>query len=299
MNHGRRSVRTAPWLIVLAAVWSTPAAAQQTAVTAGVSVRFLSGSFGSDRTTTLVYAPAVLRVERGRFEAAAFFPYLMIDNGTVAPSQGGFVPMRGTLSDAPNAGMSMGGSAAGSGSGMMDGGMTGTERSPVAARFVNRSGVGDVVVTAGYRIVEDARTGLQIVLGGRVKVPTASAPRGLGTGRVDSGASALVRKRFDRGWVYGEGGYVFIGDPGDIDLRNAALWGVGGGWSVTGRLGLLFSAYGNTALLAEFGAPIEIGAGVGINIGRATVSILPSVGLSEASPRYAVNVGLSADILRR
>lgn len=291
------------------ALTAAPVAAQQTIVTAGVNVRFLSGSFGSDQTTNLLYAPAVLRLERGRFEAAAYFPYLTIDSGTVAPTQGGMVPMRGTLSNAPNVGMSMGGTAGGAMGGMggmMGGGPSGgtgttlwPDGSPTAALVTNASGLGDIVASAGYRVVDDVAAGLQVVLGGRVKVPTASAAGGLGTGKADVGATATIRKQLDRGWFYAEGGYLSIGDPDDVDLRNAALWSFGGGRLLSDRVGLLFSASGNTALLAEFAAPIEVGAGIGIQAGRTTLSVVPTVGLSDASPRYAINIGLSTDVFRR
>jgi hypothetical protein len=305
---GRWTAFIAPFALALMALPVVPASAQQTTVTAGVNVRFLSGSFGSDETTNLLSAPAVLRVERDQFEASAYFPYLMIDNGTVAPSQGGFVPMRGTVAGAPAVGMSMGGSAGGSmgGSmgGMMGGGPAGGTNAlssldtSTRSLLTNWSGVGDIVATAGYRIVDDAVAGVQIVLSGRLKVPTASATKGLGTGKADVGAAGTIRKYLEAGWVYAEGGYLFIGDPDDVDLRNAVLWAFGGGRRMTDRIALLFSASGNTALLADFAAPVEVGAGVGIRAGRATLSIVPTVGLSDASPRYAINIGFGADIVR-
>ncbi len=97
----------APVCLMAVATTAAPAAAQDTVVSAGLTVRVISGSFGSDQTTRLVYAPAVLRVDAGRFEVAGYFPYLTIDNGTVALSQGGFVPMRGTVMSVPTVGMSM------------------------------------------------------------------------------------------------------------------------------------------------------------------------------------------------
>ena len=296
----RRSKRSVPAALLALAVTTftftaAPAGAQQTTVTVGVNARFLSGSFGSDQTTSLLYAPAVLRVESGRFQAATYFPYLTVDNGTVAPSQGGFVPMRGTLSNAPNVGMGMGSSAGGAMGGMM----RGLAATPTAALVTNTSGLGDIVASAGYRVVDDPSAGLQIALSGRIKVPTASAAGGLGTGKADLGATGTIRQQLGRGWIYADGGYLFIGDPDDVDLRNAALWGLGGGRFLGDRVSLLFSASGNTALLAEFAAPIEVGAGVGIRIRRTTLTIMPALGVSDASPRYAVNISLAAEVFRR
>ena len=95
-----------------------------------------------------------------------------------------------------------------------------------------------------------------------------------------------------------------IGTPNDdCDCKDArerdATWSVGGGGRLTNRLGVLFSAAGNTAILDAFGSPVEVGAGVGVRLGGATVTVIPTVGLSDASPRYAVNVAIGAEIFRR
>lgn len=264
------------------------AAAQETVVSAGVNVRVVSGTFGSTETTRLVYAPAVVRVDTGRFELAGYFPYLTIDEGTVTLSQGGYVPMQGTLTGAPGAGMPMTGTNAG---------MMGGRGNPA---LTNQAGFGDVVASVGYRVRDDAVTGLQVIVGTRVKLPTATAARGLGTGRTDVGGTATIRRRSTSGWWYGEGGYLVVGDSTDLDLRNAWLWSAGGGWRLSNRVFLLGSAYGNTAILREFAAPIELGAGIGLRLGeRVSVTVLPTAGITDASPRYSLTVGLSTEMFRR
>ncbi len=286
-------------------------AAGQTTVSVTLNTRFLSGSFGSAETTSLFYAPAGIRLETGRFEAAAYFPYLTIHDGTVAPSAGGFVPMQGTVVGAPDLGMSMGTQMGGQAGGMMGGQtggmMGGRSTSPVGsppasgtrALLTTASGFGDVIGSVGYRVLDDPAGGLQMVVTGRVKIPTASPSRGLGTGKVDFGGTGTVRKQFASGWVYGEGGYLRVGDPAGVDLRNAVLWSFGTGYFVTKRVALLGSASGNSAILPGFSAPAEIGGGIGVRLGNATLSILPTFGLSEASPSYAVNISLGTQLFRR
>ena len=277
-------------------------AAAQTTVSVTLNTRFLSGSFGSSETTSLFYAPAGVRLETGRFEAAAYFPYLTIHDGTVAPSAGGFVPMQGSLVDAPNSGIAMGSQMGGQMGGMMGGPSTAPAgSSPVAGTplLTSASGFGDIIGSAGYRVIDDPLAGLQAVVTGRFKIPTASASRGLGTGKVDFGATGAVRKQFASGWVYGEGGYLLVGDPAGVDLRNAMLWSFGAGYRLTPHLALLGSASGNTAILRGFSSPAEVGGGVGVRLGSTTLSILPTFGLSAASPSYAVNVSLSTQVFRR
>ena len=65
--------RVAPALAFVAIAFigaASAARAQDTVVTAGLNVQFVSGSFGSAQTTRLVYAPAMIRIDTGRFEIA-------------------------------------------------------------------------------------------------------------------------------------------------------------------------------------------------------------------------------------
>lgn len=309
VTSGMRRGMLAGAVVAMALLAGADAGAQPVAVTAGVSVRALSGTFGSEQTTTVVYIPASLRIDVDRLETSFFFPYVSIIDGTVALSQGGFVPMQGSLTAAPGVGMPMGAR----GSGMMGGGMMGGNAGPPgagpaldattgvpASSLTNQSGLGDIVGTVGYRVVDRARARVQVVVGARVKIPTASAVRGLGTGKTDFGALAGVRKQFDQGWLYAEGGYLKVGRPAGVDLRNAAFWSIGTGRRLSGRTSLLASAAGSTPIVREFGAPVEVGAGLGLRAGdRLVLTILPSVGLTDASPRVALTFSLSRRVLER
>jgi len=296
-RNDRFATLTTAFATVLLLAGSTAASAQDVAVTAGVDVRMATGTFGTDETTHLVYAPAVIRVRIDRFELSGYFPYVSIDNGTVTFSQGGFLPMRGALPGNPNSGVMMGSS------GGMHGGVGADAGLPGSTSFGSmavRGGLGDVAIGAGYRVVDDSLAGLEVVLSTRVKIPTASADRGLGTGRTDIAGLATVRRQFTRGWIYVEAGYVYVGKLDGVGLSNAALWGVGAGRQLTRSVYLIASAAGNTAVLREFGAPVELGAGLGFRLGeRAVLSVLPGVGLTDASPRYVLSIGIRSDLLRR
>ena len=294
---------TAALVVGAVLLGATAALAQDTKVSAGVNFRFGSGTFGSAQTTKVVYAPASLRVDVGRFECSGSFPFVSVMDGTVLWSQGGFIPMQGTMSGAPIAGVPMGPN------GMMGGGMMGNSQTQTPGTatagtttpfLISQSGFGDIVAGAGYRVVDDATTGLQVVLGTRIKVPTASASQGLGTGKVDVAGTATVRRRFAHGWIYGDAGFVKIGSPAGVKLNNALLWGVGGGRQLSSRFFLLGAAYGNSAIVSEFGAPAELSAGVGFTISeRASLTVLPFVGLTQASPKYGLTIGISSDMTRR
>ena len=284
-------------------LFATGAPAQDVRVSAGVNIRFASGTFGSEQTTQLMYVPASLRVDVGRFEFSGSFPFVSVMDGTVLWSQGGYIPMRGTMTGSPVAGVPMGGS------GMVGGGMMGHSQtqtpgtvspSQTTPVLISQSGIGDVVAGAGFRIVDDASSGMQVVLGARVKLPTASASRGLGTGKADLAGTATVRMRYARGWVYGDAGFIKVGSPAGVTLNNTLLWGVGAGRQLSSRIFLLGAAYGNSATVSEFGAPVELSAGLGLKINdRASLTVLPFVGLTQASPKYGLTVGISSDMMRR
>jgi len=301
-------VRCEAVLVVLGAAWvlAVPQVqAQDTRVSGGVSFRLTSGTFGGEQTTSILYAPAIVRLDAGRVELVAFFPYLSVENAAGALYDGGWIPMQGAVNGAPNVGVPVGGMGGGHmGGGMMGGGTSQPSGTPLppstGVAVASVSGFGDIVGSAGYRLVDNLLTGMQLVVAARIKFPTASAPRGLGTGRTDVGAAATVRKRFGSGWLYGEVGYLVLGEPAGTDLRNALTWAAGGGRRLASRVFLLASAFGNTAVLPGYDSPAEVGAGIGVRLAESLYfTAIPSVGLSHASPSYGVTFGVSTDLWRR
>ena len=289
----RRPLGIAAIVVAITSLAAPVAARGQVAVSAGLVVRVLSGTFGGTETTHVVYAPAVLRADVHRIELSAFFPYLMIDTGDIALSQAGFVPMQGSLPGAPSVGMPM-----------QEGGMMGrpspSDGTPVTGLVTNQSGFGDIVTGLGYRVLDNTRSNVQLVAGARVKIPTGAAARGLGTGQMDLAGVLTIRKRFGTGWIYAEGGYLAVGEPPGADLRNVGFWSVGAGRRLTSLLYLLASASGAGAVVPGFERPAEIGAGLGVEVtDHLIVTVLPTLGLSNASAKYAVAVGISSDLLRR
>ena len=65
-----------------------------------------------------------------------------------------------------------------------------------------------------------------------VKLPTAKDDEeGVGTGKVDFAFDAIVSKEINqRVELSGYGGFIFRGDPDDVELSNGFRWGVGAGF---------------------------------------------------------------------
>lgn len=94
-----------------------------------------------------------------------------------------------------------------------------------------RDGIGDVVTRVTWSWFpgpESARPVLE--LGLRVKAPTASTAKGLGTGEVDTSLQFGLAKSMGNVSLFGHAGYRFLGDPPGFNLRDGAFASVGGSW---------------------------------------------------------------------
>jgi opacity protein-like surface antigen len=91
-----------------------------------------------------------------------------------------------------------------------------------------RSGIGDVVVATTYSA--DLGSGFYFEPMAKVKIPTASTAKRLGTGEVDITAGADFVKEVGPATVYIHGRRKFAGKPAGSNIRST--WGAGAGASV-------------------------------------------------------------------
>jgi hypothetical protein len=89
------------------------------------------------------------------------------------------------------------------------------------AADVSRSGPGDIFLGATYSLDHLWRKGLFIDFTGKVKLPTASAAKGLGTGKTDFTAQIDVAKTWGRFTPFATLAYRFIGTPSAYPLHDA------------------------------------------------------------------------------
>jgi len=89
-------------------------------------------------------------------------------------------------------------------------------------------GAGDLVVRGRYYLADEEEVGLTVAIRGHVKLPTASAARGLGTGRPDEGFGLELSRSVGGGLiVMADAGYTFIGDTAALPLHDRAWYDVG------------------------------------------------------------------------
>lgn len=89
------------------------------------------------------------------------------------------------------------------------------------------SGIGDILIRAGRRIVSEERTGVELRGSVAVKLPTADKDKGLGTGETDYGAFILLNKHFDTIALTAQVGYLVRGDASVQAYNDTPMYAVG------------------------------------------------------------------------
>ncbi len=93
------------------------------------------------------------------------------------------------------------------------------------------SGLGDIVAGVTYNLIDQEDTSGWIVdLNGGVKFGTASASRGLGSGKTDYAVQANADKYFGAPYVSVGLGYKWLGEPTVVSYDNVVYGSLGGGY---------------------------------------------------------------------
>lgn len=173
----------------LIATFPIPASAEDY-LQLGLGADYSSGDYGEAQDTKILAVPFSAKVKAGDFFVRASIPYVYVKGpGSVVPGDGGAIP----------------------------GGPAG----PVASA----DGIGDLSLSAGYSIPLGSSTFFDLT--GRVKVPTASESKNLGTGTTDVTAEAGVTRVFAPFSANLRGGRRFNGSSARFPLRD--VWQAGAG----------------------------------------------------------------------
>jgi hypothetical protein len=164
--------------------------------------------------------------------------------------------------------------------------------------FPDRSGWGAVYLTAGRRLWSSRSADGPTITGGwvrvRGKLPLRDEASALGSGEADWGAGLAASVRHRRLLLFAEAGYLDLGEPAGVDYRGLLTGSVTASlhprslpfYPVVGVLAASPSSEGEPAYA-------ELSAGVGFRaLGRATLTILGSAGLTGASPEAGASVTL-------
>jgi hypothetical protein len=188
-------------------------------LSAGVGVNYSTGNYGTSTTTEIVSIPFVGRYDQGPFTLKVTVPWLEISGASsVIPGLGPVdnTNPRGRGRAAPGA----------------------------SATDTRVTGLGDIVGSATYNAYYDNASKLGVDATLRIKLGTADADQGLGTGENDYGAQVDVYKTYDRTTIFGGIGYTVLGSSAFIHLNNVLNVNLGASYKLDPRdsVGLSFDA---------------------------------------------------------
>lgn len=171
------------------ALVATPAKADEY-VQISTGIDYSSGDYGETEDTDFLAIPVTVKYQTDEFYVRASISYLDIKGPDgVIPGDGGVTP-----------------------------GNQGGE-------VTSRSGIGDLWITAGYSLPVDDSTWFDAV--GKVKLPTASEEKFLGTGSTDFTAQGEILHSFGDVSFGAYGGRRFNGSSDVFDLQDVWLAGAG------------------------------------------------------------------------
>ena len=201
----------------------------------GLGANYSEGDYGAAQKTRVVSAPVSLRYRKGGFSIRLSVPYVHIDGpgsllDTPQGRDAGFGDDSGfddhggsgSGSDDDNSGSGSSGSGSGSSGGGSDdsggddggssgGGLNGGDVVPLPGVDNRRGGLGDVSVALGYSFELGRTTWFD--LSTRVKLPTASTAKRLGTGKVDVTLGGDLVQDLGNASFYAGGRYRILGKP--------------------------------------------------------------------------------------
>ena len=210
-----------PRFVAASLAFGAPGAWAQLSVGAGAE--FTTGKYGTAETTNQLYIPFTAKLEASRWTFKLTLPYLVV-SGPANVIGGGEdrIPVSGSGSGTSGSGSGGGGSGGGSSSVSEDDGRQ------------SSSGLGDIVTSASYRLLDESTSAIGLDIGGRIKFGTADEAERLGTGENDFSVQADLYKPFGNLGVFATLGYRWYGDPAGIELRDVPYWALGASYRLEG-----------------------------------------------------------------
>jgi hypothetical protein len=157
----------------------------------------------------------------------------------------------------------------------------------------NENGFGDTDLKLKYRLLDEKNWTPAFAVTGKLKIPTASESKGLGSGKTDFGINTIVTKNLSKKWVLHLNlGYTFIGEHGvnnEFNYSAAAQFILSEKWVVVGEIvgvNNFNGRKGDDLISGLLGANYLISENI---IWDAGVEI----GMSKAAPNFRLTTGLT------
>jgi len=259
-------------LATLISLAATPAAAQDLSALPGHKPFELSfttgadtsvGSYGAFQDTNILVVPFSLRAKKGPFRVSATIPYLRIDGPASIVAAGG-----------------------------------GQSEPIILNPFLPvprevRKGFGDLNLGATWSLPSGLPGGLEVDLSARVKLPTSSRRKALGTGKTDFMVRAEASRPIGIVTPFVAIGYRMPGDPDGFNLKNAVTGSAGASVPVGDLVAVV--SYDFSAASSRFSrSSHSFFAALSGPIGdRLRLTTYGTVGITEGAPDYGLGVLVS------
>lgn len=160
---------------------------------------FSSGSYGATKNTEILYIPVTLQATKGPWTLKAVVPWLRVSGPAL----------------------------------LLDGAAEGSTNVRASG---SASGIGDMNFSAMYSLESLYNYGLYVDVTARVKAPTASFTKGLGTGAWDGAFQVDIAKAWGDFMPFATLGYRITGQPKGFALRDVIFGTLGLQYSWSERL---------------------------------------------------------------
>ena len=259
--------------------WGIELSEKQPIASISIGGELSSGKYNTGGTTRRIYLPLIISwYPTERLDASVELPFLYqsssditttIYQTTTAMTSSGSVARRG-----------------GPGGQVGTAGTAGTDSSAV-------SGLGDIILRAGYILSFESSSLPQIKTSLFVKTPTASLSDGLGTGEFDFGGGVDLSKWLGDMYLAGEALYNYQGRVAGFGLKNYLSYNGTVGYQMMHSILPMLVIKGATAPSDYSDNLLEIRGRLLLPIDQTTtIDLFVSRGISQSSPDYAGGVAV-------
>ena len=242
---------------LLAVLAVGPTAALGEGLTLGTGVDYSSGEYGDTQETEVWYVPVTGKYETGLWTFRLVVPLLRITGpGNVIGAGDGQVTIPGA-----------------------------------STTVRTESGLGDIVGSAFYNLIDERDSAFGLDLGAKVKLGTGDSDKGLGTGENDYSVQVDVFKPIGVIDAFGSLGYRMYGDPPGVELHNVVYGSVGGSYRMSSETSVGM-AYDFRPSITPTGSRVsEVTAFVSKRLSRELkLQAYALTGFSDASPDFGIGV---------
>ncbi len=160
------------------------------------------------------------------------------------------------------------------------------------------AGISDLYLYSEYEFYQGENYFPRIFITGQIKIPTSSGSGLFSSGKFDYGIGLAFRKMYGTYKVFGDVGYLALGDPQGLDYTNPVSYGIGIGKHAShGRSSVTFYYQEYSAIINGLTPPRQLTAGYYRAITDVLgISFYGSRGFGESSPEYTFAVGFDLKI---